>query len=66
MTVIGILPAGFTLDPGFGNGGWFIDAANTRLQVQFIPEPAVSLPAGIGLLSLLRRKRDGSVVRSSV
>ncbi len=55
---IGTLPAGFTLDPGFGNGGWLIDTANTRLQVQFIPEPAVSLLAGFGLLGLLMRRRS--------
>ena len=55
--VANTLPSGLVLDTSFGAGGWFIDDTNTRLQVQFIPEPGISILGGLGLLGLLRRRR---------
>jgi fibronectin-binding autotransporter adhesin len=53
--VVGSLPASYTLDTSFGNGGWQINANN--LQVQFIPEPSLTLLTGVGLLLTLKRRR---------
>jgi fibronectin-binding autotransporter adhesin len=52
------LPTGLSLDPSFGVGGWNIDDTNKTLQVQFIPEPASALLGSLGLLALLRRRRN--------
>lgn len=49
------LPAGLSLDPAFGTGGWRFDG--TKLQAQFVPEPSASLLALAGAFLLGRRRR---------
>ncbi len=50
-----VLPAGFALDPNFGDNGWQING--NSLQVQFIPEPSSALLAALGSLALAIRRR---------
>ncbi len=58
--VAATLPSGLVLDPGFGTGGWQINAGS--LQVQFIPEPSTALLGGLGLMLVFRRRRDRQAV----
>ncbi|MBN8459109.1 MAG: autotransporter-associated beta strand repeat-containing protein [Verrucomicrobia bacterium] len=52
---IGTNTTGLTLDSSFGTNGWLINS--NSLQVKFVPEPSAILLGGLGMLTLVRRRR---------
>jgi autotransporter-associated beta strand protein len=54
-----LTPSGYTLDSGFGTGGFLINSGSLQVQFAAVPEPStgVLLVGGVVLLGLLRRKK---------
>ena len=48
---------GFVLDSSFGTGGVFVDSSTVQVQFSAVPEPTSLAFVGLGLTSLLRRRR---------